>query len=176
MSSRCSAFYNTTMRALTEAAPTLCNRLLHNCRGRNVCLLESVRDPAARRWYVRQAIERGRARFDKRGLSRVILDEDWRQSVSRRRRADVTEAGHTTRKRAFVDCLALPGPSPPGEAVAADLVRSTLRLMSNGADILGAVPTALTPQPSAPCSDLPCLWWRAPARQKNQFLTRVGLR
>jgi len=116
------------MRALTEAAPTLCNRLLHNCRGRNVCLLESVRDPAARRWYVRQAIESGRARFDKRGLSRVILDEDWRQSVSRRRRADVTESGHTTRKRAFVDCLALPGPSPPGEAVAADLVRSTLRL------------------------------------------------
>jgi hypothetical protein len=29
-------------------------------------------------------------------------------------------------------CLALPGTGPPGEAVAADLVRSTLRLLSNG--------------------------------------------
>src|ERR1700723_940427 len=138
-------------------------------------ILKTKRQPGERRPLARRLGDRACARFDKRGLSRVILDEDWRQSVSRRRRADVTESGHTTRKRAFVDCLALPGPSPPGEAVAADLVRSTLRLMSNGADILGAVPTALTPQPPAPCIDLPCLWWRAPAHQKNQFLTRVGL-
>ena len=85
------------------------------------------------------------------------------------RRVTPPGSGHS------LTCLALPGPGPPGEAVAADLVRSTLRLMRNGADTLGAVTTALAPQPSAPCIDRPCLWRRTPVRQKNQFLARVGL-
>jgi len=48
---------------------------------------------------------------------------------------------------------------------------TTMRALTEaGADTLGAVTTALTPQPSAPCIDRPCLWWRTPARQKNQLL------
>src|SRR5208337_86239 len=61
-----------------------------------------------------------------------------RQSAQERtlpRRVTPPGSGHS------LTCLALPGPGPPGEArpgyrtrsaVAADLVRSTLRLMSNG--------------------------------------------
>lgn len=119
----CSAFYNTTIGALTEAAPALCNRLLPNCRGHNVRLLESVRDPAARLWYAHQAIERGRAR-PMRQIGYFSIRGFWHSRPQSRRPRQAAEVRLRTQKRLTStdeglmgqDCF--PGPVLPYEDVA----------------------------------------------------------